>query len=128
MDGDCLVGCVVDGVRLAGRSGGLGFATVVMLIFGGWPKTFVRRTSAVYCRARPPRWERVLRRRIAEFAAREPGRLGPPRQPHGSVKRRGCQRELVILRRLGVRCLGGSGAACVRGSPAGRDAGGPGSG
>ena len=34
-------------LRLAGRSGVLGFATVVMLIFGGWPKTFVRRTSAV---------------------------------------------------------------------------------
>ena len=67
VDGHCLVGCVVDGVRLAGRSGGLGFATVVMLIFGGWPKTFVRRTSAVYCRARPPRWERLLRRRIAEL-------------------------------------------------------------
>src|SRR5512142_2171035 len=37
VDGHCLVGCVVGGVRLAGRSGGLGFATVVMLIFGGWP-------------------------------------------------------------------------------------------
>jgi hypothetical protein len=35
---------------LCGSRGGpgvLGFATVVMLIFGGWPKTFVRRTSAV---------------------------------------------------------------------------------
>jgi hypothetical protein len=30
-----------------GGPGVLGFATVVMLIFGGWPKTFVRRTSAV---------------------------------------------------------------------------------
>ena len=30
-----------------GGPGMLGFATVVMLIFGGCPKTFVRRTSAV---------------------------------------------------------------------------------
>jgi len=40
-------GALLMGVRLAGRSGGFGFATVVMLIFGGWPKTSVRRTSAV---------------------------------------------------------------------------------
>ena len=49
-----------------GGPGVLGFAMVVMLIFGGWPKTFVRRTSAVYWRARPSRvWGRLLRRRIA---------------------------------------------------------------
>ena len=40
-----LVGGVVA-VRGAVRAFA-GFATVVMLIFGGWPKTFVRRTSAV---------------------------------------------------------------------------------
>jgi hypothetical protein len=35
-------------LRVAGRSGRPGFATVVMLIRGGVsPKTFVRRTSAV---------------------------------------------------------------------------------
>ena len=50
-----------------GGPGVLGFAMVVMLIFGGWPKTFVRRTSAVYCRARPSRVGRLLRRRIAEL-------------------------------------------------------------
>ena len=55
VDGHRLVGCVVDGCGWRGGLGVLGFATVVMLICGGCPKTFVRRTSAVYCRARPPR-------------------------------------------------------------------------
>ena len=55
--GHCLVG--VDGGVCVVAAGGAvrasaGSRRVVMLIFGGWPKTFVRRTSAVYCRARPP--------------------------------------------------------------------------
>ena len=58
-----------------GGPGVRGFATVVMLIFGGWPKTFVRRTSAVYCqRGRPV--GRLLRRRIVELLMREPGASG----------------------------------------------------
>ena len=47
------------------------------------------------------------------------------------ASRNGCgesQRELVSLLRVVVECFGGSGAVCVRGSPAGRDAGGAGSG
>ena len=62
-----------------GGPGVLGFATVVMLIFGGWPKTFVRRTSAVYCRARPSKVGRLLRRRIAELlcASRSPRAASP---------------------------------------------------
>ena len=61
-----------------GGLGMLGFATVVMLIFGGCPKTFVRRTSAVYCRARPS-GGRLLRRRIAELlcASRAPRAASP---------------------------------------------------
>ena len=44
------------------------------------------------------------------------------------VSNGGCQRELVILRRAVLLCFGGSGVACVRGSPGGRDADGTGSG
>ena len=110
-----------------GGPGMLGFATVVMLIFGGCPKTFVRRTSAVYCRARPARVGRLLRRRIAELlcASRPPRAASPAAR---RVSNGGCQRELVILRRVVFLCFGGSGVLCVRGSPAGRDAGGTGSG
>ena len=116
---------VVCGWR--GGPGMLGFATVVMLIFGGWdPRPlFVARPLSIVERGRPG--GTVAQATNRGVAVREPGRLGPPRQPHGSVKRR-CQRELVSLRRVVVFCFGGSGAACVRGSPAGRDAGGTGSG
>ncbi len=51
---------------MRGGPGVRGFATVVMLIFEAWRKTFVRRTSAVYCLARPL-VGRVLRRLIAEL-------------------------------------------------------------
>jgi len=88
VDGHCVVGCVVDGVRLAGRSGELGFATVVMLIFGGWPKTFVRRTSAVYCRARPPRWSGCSGDESRSCCAR----AGPPRAASPAARK--CQTEL----------------------------------
>ena len=42
-----VLGGVDVGCGLRGGPTVRGFATVVMLIFGGWPKTFVRRTSAV---------------------------------------------------------------------------------
>jgi hypothetical protein len=74
-----------------GGPGMLGFATVVMLIFGGCPKTFVRRTSAVYCRARPPGWDGCSGDESRSCCARA-GRLGPPRQPHGR-----CQPEGVSV-------------------------------
>ena len=49
VDGHWLVVVVVAGCGrgLRGGPGVRGFATVVMLIFGGCPKTFVRRTSTV---------------------------------------------------------------------------------
>jgi hypothetical protein len=53
---------------------------------------------------------------------REPGMLGPPRQPQRCVWSVS-QREVVSLPRARVS-FGGSGAVCVRGSPAGRDVGG----
>jgi hypothetical protein len=42
-------------LRLAGRSERPRVPAVVMLIFGGWVPQDLRRTSAVYWRARPPR-------------------------------------------------------------------------
>jgi hypothetical protein len=110
-----------------GGPGMLGFATVVMLIFGGCPRTFVRRTSAVYCRARPPRVGTVAQATNRGVAVREPAASGRLASRTEGVNGR-CQRELVILRRVVFLCFGGSGVLCVRGSPAGRDAGGTGSG
>jgi hypothetical protein len=115
-------------VRLAGGPGVLGFATVVMLIFGGWPKTFVRRTSAVYCRARPSGGGGCSgdeSRICCARAGPASGRLAS-RTEGASIGE--CQRELVSLRRVVVFCFGGSGVVCVRGSPAGKEAGGTGSG
>jgi hypothetical protein len=82
--GASLMGC---GWR--GGPGGLGFATVVMLIFGGWPKTFVRRTSAVYCRARPSWVGRLLRRRIAELLRASRAASGRLASRTESVNRKG---------------------------------------
>ena len=110
-----------------GGPGMLGFATVVMLIFGGCPKTFVRRTSAVYCRARPPGWGGCSGDGSRSCCARA-GRLGAASPAARKVSNGRCQRELVILRRVVFVCFGGSGVLCVRGSPAGMDVGGTGSG
>jgi hypothetical protein len=63
----CGWGVGLMGCGSRGGPGVLGFAMVVLLIFGGWPKTFVRRTSAVCTRARPPGKGRLLRRLIAEL-------------------------------------------------------------
>jgi hypothetical protein len=88
-------------------------------LFGARPLSIVERGR--------PRVGAVAQRRIAELlrASRAAsGRLAS----RTKVSNGGCQRELVILRRVVVFCFGGSGVVCVRGSPAGRDAGGTGSG
>src|SRR5204863_9491572 len=74
--------------------------------------------------ARVGRWRG---RRIAKLlCASRPARAASPAARR--VSNGGCQRQLVILRRVVFLCFGGSGVLCVRGSPAGRDAGGTGSG
>ena len=79
VDGHVWFGVVVGcGCGLRGGPGVLGFATGVMLIFGGWvPQDLVRRTSAVYWRARRP-VGRCSGDESRSCCARA-GMLGPPR-------------------------------------------------
>jgi hypothetical protein len=94
-----------------GGPGMLGVATVVMLIVGGCPETFVCRASAVFVEGGPPGWDGCSGGEPRSCCARA-GRLGSLRQPHGR-----CQMEVsapVEVRNIGSSGpVGGSDVAVV---------------
>jgi hypothetical protein len=99
-----------------------GVATVVSLIFGGWvPQDlgFVARPLSILERGRL--WRLLMG--TPRTGVRDAGEPGPPRQPQRVVDR-SCQSEALILLALVDLCFCGTEEACVRGSPAGMDAGG----
>ncbi len=112
-----------EGVVAAGGAvrASTGFATVVSLMCGGWvtPRPWFRRI--VRCLKSSAAAGAGAHRRPADGCARcREARAASPAAT--GCRSLGCQREVLIL--LALLCFCGTGVACVRGSPAGVDAGG----